>query len=226
MELSDLGFDRWFADHARELCGPELVGGPGGRRSTGAVRRPRRTRRGPGRADGPVPARGCRGGARAVRGRLGLRAFPGRTIARDHSPPIAARTFLRRKSPGRDVDFQMIAANIDVALVAQSCHFDFNLPQARTLPRHGEGWAHPAGRAAHQGRPRWSRGARGLACERTAHTSGVPVVPVSNVTGAGLDEVRRLLRPGETCCCSGRRASASRPSSTSSLEARASRRAA
>jgi ribosome biogenesis GTPase / thiamine phosphate phosphatase len=36
-------------------------------------------------------------------------------------------TVLRRKRPGKDVDFQLIAANIDVAFIVQGCHFDFNV---------------------------------------------------------------------------------------------------
>ena len=39
------------------------------------------------------------------------------------------RTFLRRKRAGVEVDYQMIAANIDIAFIIQSCHFDFNLPR-------------------------------------------------------------------------------------------------
>ena len=39
------------------------------------------------------------------------------------------RTFLRRKRAGIEVDYQMIAANIDIAFIVQSCHFDFNLPR-------------------------------------------------------------------------------------------------
>jgi len=40
---------------------------------------------------------------------------------------VLRRSFLRRKSPGKNIDFQMIAANIDVAFIVQSCHFDFNV---------------------------------------------------------------------------------------------------
>ena len=40
---------------------------------------------------------------------------------------LPRRSFLRRKAAGRDVEFQMIAANIDVAFIVQSCHFDFNV---------------------------------------------------------------------------------------------------
>ena len=37
------------------------------------------------------------------------------------------RTLLRRKTAGRKVDYQMIAANIDTACIVQSCDFNFNL---------------------------------------------------------------------------------------------------
>ncbi|MDP3427602.1 MAG: ribosome small subunit-dependent GTPase A, partial [Humidesulfovibrio sp.] len=39
---------------------------------------------------------------------------------------LPRRTLLRRKAPGAGRGHQMIAANIDLALIMQSCHFDFN----------------------------------------------------------------------------------------------------
>lgn len=39
---------------------------------------------------------------------------------------LPRKTFLRRKAPGARTDFQMIAANIDIAFIVQSCRFDFN----------------------------------------------------------------------------------------------------
>ena len=42
------------------------------------------------------------------------------------------KTFLCWKSAGEKVDFQMTAANIDVAFIVQSCHFYFN---ARRMDR-------------------------------------------------------------------------------------------
>jgi ribosome biogenesis GTPase len=39
---------------------------------------------------------------------------------------LPRKTFLRRKTAGADVDFQMIAANIDTAFIVQSRHFDSN----------------------------------------------------------------------------------------------------
>ena len=54
------------------------------------------------------------------------RDLDGRSHASIHGV-LPRKSFLRRKVPGKDVDFQMIAANIDVAFVIQSCHFDFNV---------------------------------------------------------------------------------------------------
>ena len=40
---------------------------------------------------------------------------------------LPRKTVLQRKRPGKTVDFQMIAANLDVAFIIQSCHYDFNI---------------------------------------------------------------------------------------------------
>jgi putative ribosome biogenesis GTPase RsgA len=37
------------------------------------------------------------------------------------------KTLLQRKRASKDVDFQVIAANIEMLLVIQSCQFDFNV---------------------------------------------------------------------------------------------------
>ena len=37
------------------------------------------------------------------------------------------KSTLRRKAAGRNIDYQMIASNIDVAFILQSCDFDFSL---------------------------------------------------------------------------------------------------
>ncbi len=53
------------------------------------------------------------------------------------------RTWLRRKSAGDSIEYQMIAANIDFVVV-QSCHYDFNLKRLeRYLVMIGEGGATP-----------------------------------------------------------------------------------
>jgi ribosome biogenesis GTPase len=37
------------------------------------------------------------------------------------------KTILRRKAAGKNIDYQMIASNVDVAFIVQSCDFNFNL---------------------------------------------------------------------------------------------------
>ena len=37
------------------------------------------------------------------------------------------KSFLKRKAAGKKIEYQMIASNIDVAFIVQSCDFDFNL---------------------------------------------------------------------------------------------------
>jgi ribosome biogenesis GTPase / thiamine phosphate phosphatase len=116
---------------------------------------------------------------------------------------LPRKSFLRRKAAGRDVEFQMIAANIDVAFVIQSCQFDFNV---RRLERYlvivREGHIEPV-----------------LILTKTDLVSAekldelidrirgagidARIVALSNVTGAGIDRVRELVLPGKTCCLLG-----------------------
>jgi len=131
-----------------------------------------------------------------------VRYRDGRSRASIHRV-LPRKSFLRRKAPGRGVDFQMIAANIDVAFVIQACHFDFNV---RRLERYlvvvREGHIEPV-----------------LLLTKTDLVSveelelligeirlagiDVRIITLSNVTGAGLDRVRELLVPGKTYCLLG-----------------------
>jgi ribosome biogenesis GTPase len=203
MELSDLGFDRWFADQARELCGPEF--------SVARVTAVDRGRYVVRDEHGEVPAEltgryqheaAAAEGVPCVGDWVCVRFLDARSHATIHQL-LPRRTFLRRKSPGRDVEFQMIAANIDVAFIAQACHFDFNLRRLeRYLVMVRDGQIRPVVLLTKTDLVGPEVLEDLLASARRA-ASGAPVVPVSNVTGTGLAEVRRLLRPGETCCLLG-----------------------
>ena len=116
---------------------------------------------------------------------------------------LPRRSFLRRKVAGRDVEFQMVAANIDVAFIVQSCHFDFNVQRLeRYLVMARDGHVEPV-----------------VLLTKTdlvtpdvleqlvgrIRASGVnaQIVCLSNVTGSGVDEVRELISPGRTYCLLG-----------------------
>ena len=116
---------------------------------------------------------------------------------------LPRRSFLRRKAAGRDVEFQMIAANIDVAFVVQSCHFDFNVQRLeRYLVMARDGHVEPVVLLTKTdlvnqdtldqlvGRIR----ARGV---------NARIVCLSNVTGLGVEQVRELIASGRTYCMLG-----------------------
>ncbi|MGB2867560.1 MAG: ribosome small subunit-dependent GTPase A [Bacteroidota bacterium] len=127
MELADLGFDEWFRAKRLDVGRPEL--------SVARITRVDRDR---------YLVRNERDEVQAEpTGKLMFAAnsnqdFPcvgdwalvqyynEASLAIIHAV-LPRKTFLRRKAPGKNIDFQMIAANIDSAFIMQSCDHDFNL---------------------------------------------------------------------------------------------------
>ncbi len=203
MKLTDLGLDRGLADKAGGLCGPDLSIA----RVT-AVDRGRYLIRG---EDGEVPAEltgrflhlaessaelPCVGDWVCAHYRDGgARASIHQVLPR--------RSFLRRKAAGREVEFQMIAANIDVAFVVQACHFDFN---PRRLERYlvmvRDGHIEPVVLLTKTDLVDPEELDRLIDRIRRLGVAA-RIVRVSNVTGDGVDEVRALMAPGKTYCLLG-----------------------
>jgi ribosome biogenesis GTPase len=116
---------------------------------------------------------------------------------------LPRKSLLRRKAPGRDVDFQVIAANIDVAFVIQACHFDFNVRRLeRYLVMVREGRIEPVLLLTKTDLVS-ADGLQQLVDRIRLTGIDVGIIPVSNATGAGLDRVRELLVPGRTYCLLG-----------------------
>lgn len=113
------------------------------------------------------------------------------------------KTLLRRKTPGRDVGFQMIAANLDVAFIVQACDYDFNLPRLdRYLVMAHAGGIEP--QIVLTKTDLVSPEQLAQAIEQVRQRRGCPeVFALSNTTGAGLDAFRTLLMPGRTYCLLG-----------------------
>lgn len=113
---------------------------------------------------------------------------------------IERRTYLSRKSAGKAIAQQMIAANVDGVFIVQSCHFDFN-PQrlARYLVMVRAGGATPYILLT-----KIDLVSTATLTEQIAQIESMgaaaPIVPLSNVTEDGLDAVHRLLLPGLTYC--------------------------
>ena len=116
---------------------------------------------------------------------------------------VPRRSFLRRKSPGRNIDFQMIAANIDVAFVVQSCHFDFNVRRLeRYLVMVNEGQIEPVLLLTKTDLVSKAELERMIADIRAAGISA-RIVTLSNVTGEGVEQVKEIMAPGKTYCLLG-----------------------
>ncbi len=113
---------------------------------------------------------------------------------------VERKTGLRRKAAGEAIEHQMIAANIDVVFIVQSCHFDFNL---RRLERYlvvvRDGGATPCILLTKTDLVEPEVLAGQLEEIRYAGID-VPVRTLSNVTREGVGELSDLLAPGKTYC--------------------------
>ena len=200
--MEDLGYDQWFAEQAADMLGPD--------RSVARVMAVDR---------GSYVVRGERGEIQAeLSGRLRYEvdATPDLPCVGDWvcvnqaSPDLAIvqavlprKTVLRRKTPGRTVDFQMIAANIDTAFIVQSCHYDFNLRRLdRYLAVINEGGIEPVVVLSKIDLVTEAELEEMVGSIREAGIEA-PLVVLSNETGEGLDELRGLLKPGKTYCLLG-----------------------
>jgi ribosome biogenesis GTPase len=105
-------------------------------------------------------------------------------------------SFVRRASGPGAARAQVVAANVDVALLAASLNADLN---ARRIERYlATAWESGAQPVIVLTKADMCADATTLLSEIEAVAMGVPVLPVSAVTGAGLDALRAYLTPGRT----------------------------
>jgi ribosome biogenesis GTPase / thiamine phosphate phosphatase len=116
---------------------------------------------------------------------------------------LPRKSFLRRKTPGKRIEYQMIAVNIDFALIVQSCDFDFNLRRLeRYLVMVNEGHIEPILLLTKSDLVSPEKMEERVSEVRRANIK-CNVLPLSNVTGFGLNQLRQLLEPGKTYCLVG-----------------------
>ncbi len=112
------------------------------------------------------------------------------------------KTFLRRKTSGANVDFQMIAANIDAAFIVQSCHFDFNLRRMdRYLVMSADGGVEPIVMLTKTDLITQDELEQKLAI--ISSVTKAKVIALSSITGSGFDGFQQTLSPGKTYCLLG-----------------------
>lgn len=112
------------------------------------------------------------------------------------------KTFLRRKTAGENVDYQMIAANIDTAFIVQSCHFDFNPRRLdRYLVMAADGHVEPIVILTKTDLITQDELDQKLTI--ISSVTKARVLALSNITGIGFDQFRQTLSPGRTYCLLG-----------------------
>ncbi len=105
-------------------------------------------------------------------------------------------TFTRRASGPGAARGQVVAVNVDVALLAASMNADLN---ARRIERYlATAWESGAEPVVVLTKADMCPDAEARMAEIEAVAMGVPVLAVSAVTGAGLDALRAYLKPGRT----------------------------
>lgn len=116
---------------------------------------------------------------------------------------LPRKSFLRRKAAGDNIEYQMIASNIDVALIVQSCHFDFNVNRLeRYLVMVRDGLVYPVVLLTKTDLVSPETLQQLMEKIRSAGIN-TEVIALSNVTGEGVDNVREILQSGKTCCLLG-----------------------
>lgn len=203
MKLSDLGFDQWFEAHISEFLPEE-----GGIARISAVDRGSYLIR---NESGEVPAELAGKLSYQIENPVELPCVGDWVTVQYHSDDTAAiirqvfprKTFLRRKTAGENVDFQMIAANIDTAFIVQSCHFDFNPHRMdRYLVMAADGHVEPIIILTKTDLITQDELEQKLAIIRSIALRA-RVFALSNVSGIGFDEVQQTLSPGKTYCLLG-----------------------
>jgi len=202
MDLEYLGYDNWFEGHASSLLEP-------GQRVARvlAVDRDAYLVRGVGQE---IPAELSGRFRFSIESTPDLPCVGDWVCIQDASPELAIihavlprKSFLRRRNPGKTVDFQMIAANIDTTFIVQSCHYDFNLRRLdRYLVACRDGGIEPVVVLSKADLLEPDE-VDGLLLDLKGAGVTAPAIAVSNTTGAGLDRIRALLAPGRTFCLVG-----------------------
>ncbi|MFA7230822.1 MAG: ribosome small subunit-dependent GTPase A [Victivallaceae bacterium] len=203
MKLSDMGFDEWFQAHVSDLSkdGREIARISAVDRGSYLIRNKTHE----------VPAELAGKFYFQLESPTELPCVGDWVTVQYHNNDATAvihevfprKTFLRRKSSGEKIDFQMIATNVDIVFIVQSCHFDFNVRRMeRYLVLAADGGAEPVvilTKTDLLAPEELEQKLAGIASSAIT----AKVLALSNITGVGFDEFQQLLVPGKTYCLIG-----------------------
>jgi ribosome biogenesis GTPase / thiamine phosphate phosphatase len=116
---------------------------------------------------------------------------------------LPRKSFLHRKAAGKNVDYQLIASNIDTAFITQSCDNNFNVRRLeRYLVIAKEGGIRPVVLLSKSDLV--GPGELQLMLNEIGKLyDDVPIVAFSNLAGDGLPAISRLLEGSRTYCLLG-----------------------
>jgi ribosome biogenesis GTPase len=202
MKLRDFGFDQWFEAHAAEFrqegCGFARISAV----DRGSYLIKNESREVPAELTGKLSYQ--------IENSVDLPCVGDWVTAQYYNNDTEAiihqvfprKTFLRRKTAGENVDYQMIAANIDAAFIVQSCHFDFNPRRLdRYLVMAADGHVEPIVILTKTDLINQDELDQKLTI--ISSVTKARVLALSNVTGIGFKEFRQTLAPGSTYCLLG-----------------------
>lgn len=202
MKLNDLGFDQWFEAHITPLGDDERSMARVSAVDRGSYLIRNELKEVPAELAGKLSYQTENGGDLPCVGDWVTAQYYNHGAAAIIHGVVPRKTFLRRKTAGETVDFQMIAANVDTAFIVQSCHFDFN---PRRLDRYlimaADGHVEPIIILTKTDLITTSELQQKLAI--VSSVTKAKVLCVSNMTGMGFDEFRRVLSPRRTYCLLG-----------------------
>ncbi len=116
---------------------------------------------------------------------------------------VPRKTLLKRKSPGKQIDFQLIGSNIDVAFVVQSADYNFNLRRLeRYLVMVNEGGIIPIILLSKCDLISETE-IKALKDSISSIAPQVTVLAFSNLTGENIRKIKSHLTPGNTYCLIG-----------------------
>jgi len=203
MQLADLGFDRWFQQKRDELQHPDCT--------VARITRVDRERYLVRNEENEVQAEATGKLLFSVDSTQDLpcvgdwvfvQYYNDGTLAIIHDL-FPRKTFLRRKSAGKKVDYQMIASNVDVAFIIQSCDFDFNVRRMeRYLVMIHEGHIEPIILLSKSDLVSTGELEQRMTEIRQAHIDA-RVITCSSQTATGLATVQQALEKGKTYCLLG-----------------------
>jgi len=116
---------------------------------------------------------------------------------------LPRKSLLKRKVAGKKIENQLIASNIDVAFIMQSVEFDFNLRRLeRYLTMVNESNIQPVILLSKRDLISPEDLEKEILSIKSMNP-GYEIVAFSNKTGEGLEDIRKLLKKGNTYCLLG-----------------------